>query len=143
MAGWGNEQGDPYSQDMESPAGYHLFATENSSTDPAIKGHNNNSSGAAIHSDGKLQVDGQVIVDASGLASTSVSITSNSGNVYGLDINGKVRVTKDYAATALQVSNSNTAVAAYALMLPEKCWQIMMETAMLSKSVTPSRRNSR
>jgi len=102
-------------QDMESPAGYHLFATENSSTNPAIKGHNNNSSGTAIHSDGKLKVDGQVIVDASSLGQTSVSITSSSGNTYGLDVAGKVRVTKDCPATALQVINHDESASGFAL----------------------------
>ncbi len=114
MASWGNELGEQYGQDMESQVGYHLYATENSSTDPAIKGHNNNSSGVAIHSDGRLQVDGQVLVDTGASYITSVSITNGTG-AYALDIAGKVRVTKDYAATALQVINPNESPSGFAL----------------------------
>lgn len=89
---------------MESPSGYHLYAMKNNANDSAIKGSNNQ--GPAIHSDGKLQVDGQVIIDDSGSAQTAMSITSHTGNVYALDVAGKVRLIKDTLYAALQVINN-------------------------------------
>jgi hypothetical protein len=58
MASWGNALGNQNQQDMESPSGYHLIATKNSSTDAAIKGVN--SQGVAIKAEGDLQVTGNI-----------------------------------------------------------------------------------
>jgi hypothetical protein len=64
---------------MESPSSglYHLKVTRDSSTDPAIKGIQSNSSGVAIQSDGKLQVNGDANV--TGTLKTD-SIHGSSGN---------------------------------------------------------------
>ncbi len=56
MASWGNQANTPYAQDMESPSGYHLYATKNNANDAALKGSNN--LGNAVQSEGKLQVNG-------------------------------------------------------------------------------------
>ncbi|MBU1652472.1 hypothetical protein KKA00_09640, partial [bacterium] len=82
MASWGNQQEIAYPQDMESPSGRHLLATNNDANDFALKGVN--SSGTAIHSDGKLQVDGDSDMngdlDVSGTVTTD-TIKASSGSL--------------------------------------------------------------
>jgi hypothetical protein len=82
MASWGNQTGQQFNQDMESPSGYHLYATKNNANDAAIKGSND--SGLAVHSDGKLKVDGDSDLngdlDVSGTLKSD-TVVGSSGNL--------------------------------------------------------------